>query len=117
MNLKGQFRSSRTCTYDQTSSGTINKQVQNGTMSAWKLILTHTVPSIGTLCVLKINICEKKRALTRPAESQMVGYYCHAEVSSLTGTLRACEMKPGRPGDKQLSCDILTTAKLNAVLV
>lgn len=29
--------------------------------------------------------------LTGPAESQVIGYYCHAEVGSLTGTLRACK--------------------------
>lgn len=36
------------------------------------------------------------RQLTGPAESEVVGYYRHTEVCSLTGTLRACGEEPGK---------------------
>ena len=36
--------------------------------------------------------------LTGPAESEVVGYYGHAEVCSLTGTLRACATERGGGG-------------------
>lgn len=40
--------------------------------------------------------------LTSPTESKVVSYYRHAEVCSLTGTVRACARKQGRVGYKQL---------------
>lgn len=67
---------------------------------------------LGCMCLcVSYQVCKSEVyvfRLTSPAESEVVGYYCHTEVCSLTGTLRACARKQGRPGHKQLVCDIMT---------